>query len=214
MGEAVNGQHASASSEWWTPSLIVDPARSLWGFDLDPASCEGANRIVQARRFFTAAEDGLQQHWAANVVWNNPPSKRGENAAWEWWCHGARHWSLGLTGRLWFMVFNPSLFWTKAQEEARRMGVPTPQQAIRVEFAERVCYLRATPQGELFGPVTGHAVEPGKAPPHGSALLLLTDQREDAQFVAEAYRELGEVVVPWRWAERATPFLPREVGNG
>ncbi len=128
-----HGQHASASAEWWTPPEIVDPAREMSnGFDLDPASCEEANRIVKARRIYTAKDDGRKQDWDAAVVWCNPPSMKGEEAAWEWWIHCARQWQDRHTEWAWFMVFNPSTFYAKAQAESRRLGLPTPQHAARV----------------------------------------------------------------------------------
>jgi len=77
---AKNGQHASDSAEWWTPPEIVEPARLLFGgFDLDVASCLDANRIVQARSFYSAHDDGIldgdkRREWNADVVWCNPPS--------------------------------------------------------------------------------------------------------------------------------------------
>ena len=38
--------------------------------DLDPASCEEANTVVQAKQFFTKIEDGRQQLWWGNVFLN------------------------------------------------------------------------------------------------------------------------------------------------
>ena len=61
------------SVEWWTPREFVDRARrAMGGIDLDPASCEQANRHVRAKRFFDQRVDGLTQHWHGRV-WLNPP---------------------------------------------------------------------------------------------------------------------------------------------
>jgi len=59
--------------EWYTPSLYIEKARRVLGqIDIDPASCDLAQEIVQARRFFTVDHDGLSREWRG-AVWLNPP---------------------------------------------------------------------------------------------------------------------------------------------
>lgn len=180
------GQHSSASAEWWSPPEIVEPARALWPIDLDPASCAWANLLIGAGRFFTAAEDGLLMPWAADTVWCNPPSAKGESSAWAWWVHGAKEWADGRCQRLLFICFNASSFMTSGQLKARERGMLTPQRAARVEFTRRVRYLRPSDGG----------VERGDAPPHGSALLLLTDSAEEMRAFAAAYEHMGDALLP------------------
>ena len=63
----------ASRDEWYTPSTILGPARKVLGhFHLDPASCDLAQEKVQARRYFTKADDGLAQVWTGSV-WLNPP---------------------------------------------------------------------------------------------------------------------------------------------
>jgi len=61
------------SDEWFTPAPVLAVARDVLGhFDLDPASCAEAQRNVQASRYFSVADDGLEQAWEGRV-WLNPP---------------------------------------------------------------------------------------------------------------------------------------------
>jgi len=65
--------HNSGNNEWYTPREYIEAARGVLGvIDLDPASCEVANRVVQAERYFTAEDNGLEKEWRGNI-WMNPP---------------------------------------------------------------------------------------------------------------------------------------------
>ena len=64
---------SSTSVEWYTPPEYLDLVREVLGeIDLDPASSEVANRAVKAKRFFTAAADGLMHPWTGRVFCNPP----------------------------------------------------------------------------------------------------------------------------------------------
>lgn len=72
---AANIQHSSESVEHYTPPSIVEPIRASYGgaIDTDPASCEVANRlIVKARRFYTAADNGLAFPMSGRCMVNPP----------------------------------------------------------------------------------------------------------------------------------------------
>ena len=64
---------SSNSQEWHTPPPYIEAARKVLGrIDLDPASCELANRTVKAKAFYDADCDGLTREWPGRV-WLNPP---------------------------------------------------------------------------------------------------------------------------------------------
>ena len=59
--------------EYYTPLKIINMAREVMGdIDLDPATSEMAQSHVEAKRYYTIEDDGLQQEWAGRV-WLNPP---------------------------------------------------------------------------------------------------------------------------------------------
>ena len=67
----------NGNTSWYTPKVYIEAARQVLGqIDLDPASCAEANKIVQAKRYFTIDDDGLTKPWTGKV-WLNPPYARG-----------------------------------------------------------------------------------------------------------------------------------------
>lgn len=66
----------TTGDEWWTPKRYIDSTRRVLGdIDLDPASCIGANRIVQAKKIYTEAENGLRYPWRGRIFMNPPYSQ-------------------------------------------------------------------------------------------------------------------------------------------
>ena len=61
--------------ENYTPEYFLAPCKQFLGaIDLDPFSCEIANRTIGANVFFTREDDALTQDWTSfNRKWVNPP---------------------------------------------------------------------------------------------------------------------------------------------
>ncbi|MBP8055109.1 MAG: hypothetical protein KA314_04675 [Chloroflexi bacterium] len=59
----------SGNTEYWTPVKILEAAREVLGqIDFDPASCEGANDRVKAKRFLSAPEFQIVREWGGLPV--------------------------------------------------------------------------------------------------------------------------------------------------
>jgi hypothetical protein len=72
----MNSQIVSYSeNDYISPPELVATTAAFFGgsIDLDPASSESANSIIQADRFFTWKENGLNQPWKADSVYLYPP---------------------------------------------------------------------------------------------------------------------------------------------
>lgn len=65
--------YSSKTPEWETPQDLFDQLNAEFHFTLDPC-CTEANR--KCPRYFTREVDGLQQPWAPERVFMNPPYGR------------------------------------------------------------------------------------------------------------------------------------------
>src|SRR5258707_6788106 len=67
---------SSNEIEYYTPAFIIEKVRQVLGtIDLDPASCEVANKVVKARKIYTIEENGLNKTWYGKVYLNPPYGK-------------------------------------------------------------------------------------------------------------------------------------------
>jgi hypothetical protein len=78
--KVLSGAHVgfnSGNSEWYTPQIYANAAREVMGgIDIDPCSCEDANRVVKAATFFDEQRDGFAQEWHGRL-YTNPPYGEG-----------------------------------------------------------------------------------------------------------------------------------------
>jgi DNA N-6-adenine-methyltransferase (Dam) len=61
------------SNNWYTPALFMAAVQEVLGtIDLDVASCEFANQIVKAIRYYTIEDNALLLPWPGRVFCNPP----------------------------------------------------------------------------------------------------------------------------------------------
>ena len=70
----VRGTEGTGEFERYTPAEYLDAAREVFGgqIDLCPASNAQAQKIAQAKHYFTARDNGLVQDWRGRVYLNPP----------------------------------------------------------------------------------------------------------------------------------------------
>jgi len=172
------------SVEWFTPLRYVELARRAMGgpIDLDPASCEIANRVVRAAHYFTQAQDGLLHPWHAGRVWLNPPyckTRTGESQQEIWTCKLIAEHRAG-----------------RVKQAVALVNAATETRWFQRLFDYVICF----PKGKIkFNNPSGIA----SGPTVGSAFVYFGEEPE--RFV-EVFRSLGPVIVPDRQASLDLPL--------
>lgn len=65
--------NTGGNNEYYTPKEYIEAAREVMGsIDIDPASNDIAQKVVQAKTYYTAETNGLDKAWNGNI-WLNPP---------------------------------------------------------------------------------------------------------------------------------------------
>lgn len=164
---------SSESNEWYTPERYVDAARRVMGgIDLDPASCEEANAWIQAKRFFTALDNGLTKEWSGRVWLNCPYGRDDENRS------NQAAWSTKL-------LLEHSL--GRVKQAHLLVNSATGNRWFRPLWAFPICFVDHRIK---FRPPMGHG---GHQPTHSNVVVYLGIHRE--RFV-KAWGEIGHIVMP------------------
>lgn len=73
MKQAMAVMTSYDSEDWYTPSRYTDLARRVLGeITLDPASADYPQQWINAKTYWTKADDGFNREWFGKV-WLNPP---------------------------------------------------------------------------------------------------------------------------------------------
>lgn len=179
---------ASGNAERYTSHDIVDRVRDTFGgrIDVDPASCDEANRVVLASRILTSDEDGLSKsaRWdldgAPACVFVNPPSQ-GQGDVRKWWIKLTRERREGRVKAFVFLCFRVDAIQSMTLG-AEHEGLPLPHDFWRCEPKRRLSYRTL---GEL---VTKHAM-------HSSALFCGGPRDVLDRFCA-AFADVGPILAP------------------
>jgi hypothetical protein len=177
-------KHSIASVEWYTPPDVVELCRAaLGGFiELDPASCDAAQTIVQARRYCTIEKPC--EDWDAATIFCNPP-----NPPMPWWAH-CEHARTIYGSRVAFVCYS-----LEQLSQIARLGYPRgavvciPPKRLRYYATARDLAAKARSAAfrasdtkrnaalvarvERLEALPPDSLHPGDAPPHASAIVLL-----------------------------------------
>ena len=209
MSESLStaARHSSESNEHYTPDFIVDAARKTLGcIDLDPASCEEANRVVRANSFFSHSDNGFRREWHGRVFLN-PPGGRSDNqerpvlnkcretgecglpvghthdgvesSQKKWWFKLAREWREGRVQSAIFVCFSVELL--------QSSQVNTPD-GLRVPLDFPICF----PKNRV--PYVKPGGEVGKQPPHASCIVFLPGGDIDTRAFWSAFENIGRCI--------------------
>ena len=196
----MNARHLSQSNEHFTPPEIVERARAVLGrIDLDPASCEAANTIVRASRFYDAKENGFTKIWRGRVFLNPPggfcdPQGRSvakreamtESSQRAWWFRLARLYDVGRVEAAIFVCFSIELLQTTQTHPYKTKPLDFP-----------ICFPKSR-----VDYISGPNMKRGGGPPHASCIVFLPlrkrgdDQTTMTERFFSEFSSLGRCIYP------------------
>lgn len=174
-------KNSQGTAEWYTPSIYIQAARTVMGgIELDPASCEEANQIVGAERYYTKEDNGLLHQWNCRSLWLNAPgsTENGKSGQAVWQRQLITEYRAVRTQQAIMLVFNSSGTETDwFQELLGNYPICLTNHRIR------------------FIPPHGVYRDPKKnAPVHGNAFVYFGTNVEKFRIV---FRQFGKVIPTW-----------------
>ena len=188
--EPHNPRHSSAKENWGTPSWIAAAARVvLGGIDLDPASSAEANKIIQARHYFTKSENGLARIWRINQettgllsIFLNPPGGKTEDGKSKvklWWQKMLNQIDGPYFGHGLFLSFSiEAVQVTQIGCEKSLLDFPTCFFARRVDYVD---------------PITQ---KPVKGNTHSSCITYVPGWQDKTARFYNNFSDFGKIVMP------------------
>lgn len=188
---------SQGSVEFYTPAYIVEAVRrTLLAIDLDPASCAAGQSVVQAKRFFTAQDNGLARMDWAGRVFLNPPGGVAEipelgtrsNQA-LWYMKLCAHYMARQVSAAIFLCYSIEVLAT-AQRPCRDAGLLTPLQFPICIPEKRIAFDEPGPDG---------ARVPTNQPKYGNAIVFMPSLSSGEELAAqigrfrEAFADIGDV---------------------
>lgn len=181
-------RHSCDSPEWYTPSAYVEAARDVMGgIDLDPASHEEANRIVKAKRFYSAEDDGLRQPWSGRVFLNPPGG-----LVREFWQALMNAWVLEQIGAAVWIGYSLEQLQTL---QSKQRAIPTPLDFPMCVPDRRIAFVENKAKAAArIAKLQADGKSAGKAasPSHANYICYLGDH--PSKFV-QVFGQFGKVIV-------------------
>lgn len=170
-----NARLSHKSVEWYTPLWLVEKCRQVLGtIWLDPCSSDEAQKVVQAKKYWTAG--GLESHWGADTIFLNPPGKSPTNPL------GVAPWWKKLVEACATNNMRAGIYIGFSLEQLQVLQNQTPYCPLSYVTcipSKRIAYV--SPDGSK------------KSPTHGSFITLVTARRWEEEYFARDFAEVGYV---------------------
>ena len=164
-----NGRLSSKFDDWHTPHWVIDAAKKIMGnIDLDPASNTTANAYIQADKFYSVENSGLEHNWFGNIFINPPGGKtaRVSNAQ-IWWQKAVEEFESGRVD---------NIFWVCFSIEQLNLN-PTMFDFLVCTLRHRLKFIK----------------DDYNRPSHGNALVFLSRDRSNNMAFARTFESKGRI---------------------